>query len=68
MIRARIQAYNEKPNRETEAIRIFDRRWKKLVRLLRTAAFMHGRKEVNLMDCFLAVHCLWNHPSQKPIL
>ncbi|MEO1451521.1 MAG: AAA family ATPase, partial [Bacteroidota bacterium] len=68
VIRANIQAYNEKPNRETEPIRIFDRRWKKLVRLLRTAAFMHGRKEVNLMDCFLAVHCLWSHPSQKAIL
>ncbi|MCU0353836.1 MAG: AAA family ATPase [Cytophagales bacterium] len=44
--------------------RIYDRRWKKIVRLLRTAAFLNGRTEVDLMDCFLLPHALWSRPEQ----
>ncbi|MDR2393639.1 MAG: AAA family ATPase [Treponema sp.] len=40
-----------------------DRRWRKIVRLLRTSAFLNDRKQVDLMDCFLVKHCLWNDPS-----
>ncbi|MEM9527305.1 MAG: AAA family ATPase [Bacteroidota bacterium] len=42
-----------------------DRRWKKIIRLLRTSAFVNGRQKVDLMDCFLLKHCLWSHPSHK---
>jgi MoxR-like ATPase len=41
---------------------VYDRRWKKLVNLLRTSAFLNDRKEVDLMDCFLSVHSLWSSP------
>ena len=41
-----------------------DRRWKKIVRLLRAAAFLQGNTEVRLSDCLLMVHCLWNETSQ----
>lgn len=68
VIRHKIDQYNEKPNRETDPIRVYDRRWKKLVRLLRTSAFLNGRKHVDLMDCFLSIHCLWSHPNQIDIL
>ncbi|SDM61583.1 MoxR-like ATPase [Catalinimonas alkaloidigena] len=44
---------------------VYDRRWKKMVRLLRTSAFLNGRPNVDLMDCFLVAHCLWNHPDQR---
>lgn len=44
---------------------INDRRWKKIVRLLRTSAFLNGRSKVDLMDCFLMRHCLWGRPSDK---
>lgn len=44
---------------------IYDRRWKKSVHLLKTSAFIHGRKTVELTDCFLLSHCLWQHPDQK---
>ncbi len=48
---------------------IHDRRWKKIVRLLRTSAFLNGRSQVDLMDCFLLQHCLWNRPEQQePVL
>ncbi|GAB4344696.1 MAG: hypothetical protein OHK0038_24920 [Flammeovirgaceae bacterium] len=43
---------------------IFDRRWKKIVRLLRTSAFLNNRTQVDLMDAFLMVHCLWSSPTQ----
>lgn len=43
---------------------ISDRRWKKVIRLLKTCAFLNGRKKVNLMDCFLITHCVWNQPEQ----
>ncbi len=68
VIRHKIDQYNEKPNRETDPIRVYDRRWKKLIRLLRTSAFLNGRKHVDLMDCFLSVHCLWSHPDQLDVL
>jgi MoxR-like ATPase len=43
---------------------VYDRRWKKIVRLLRTSAFLNGRAQVDLMDAFLLVHCLWSSPPQ----
>ncbi|MCS7005607.1 MAG: AAA family ATPase [Cytophagales bacterium] len=47
---------------------ISDRRWKKIVRLLRTSAFLNERTFVNLMDCFLMVHCLWSDTKQIEIV
>ncbi len=43
---------------------VYDRRWKKLIRLLRTAAYLNERTAVDLMDCFLLPHALWNRPEQ----
>ena len=39
---------------------ISDRRWIKIVHLLKSAAFLNGRKEVDLMDCSLISYCIWN--------
>ena len=61
----RIEQYNARPNNAPNPIMIYDRRWKKAVRLLRASAFLHGRTRVNLMDCFLLEHCLWNAPEQR---
>jgi MoxR-like ATPase len=46
---------------------VYDRRWKKMIRLLRTSAFLNERTAVDLMDCFLLPHCLWNRPEQLEI-
>ncbi len=64
----KIDQYNEQPNNAASQLLIYDRRWKKVVRLLRTSAFLHGREEVNLMDCFLMEHCLWNSPEQREVI
>lgn len=59
----------EEYNTHTEQkILVYDRRWKKIIRLLRTAAFLNNRNEVDLMDCFLMVHCLWNEPNQIDVI
>lgn len=46
-------------------IYVSDRRWKNIVRLLRTSAFMHGRKEVSPSDLLVATHCLWNESDER---
>jgi MoxR-like ATPase len=48
-----------------DPIIVHDRRWKKIIRLLRTSAFLNGRNKVDLMDCFLMYHCLWGSPAQR---
>ncbi len=65
LILFKIEQYNAQPNNAPNPIRIYDRRWKKVVRLLRASAFLHGRAKVDLMDCFLMEHCLWNDPGQR---
>lgn len=65
LVRHKLEEAGQKPNRATEPVRIYDRRWKKIIRLLRTAAFLNGRPQVDLMDCFLMVHCLWSQPAQR---
>lgn len=68
VIRQKIISFNEKPGNKSLALHAYDRRWKKIIRLLRTSAFLNGRISVDLMDCFLIVHCLWNVPEQYPII
>lgn len=68
LILFKIEQYNEHPNNAPNQIRIYDRRWKKIVRLLRSSAFLHQRPRVNLMDCFLMEHCLWNTPEQQEVI
>lgn len=43
---------------------VSDRRWKNIVRLLKTSAFIHDRKEVCLTDLLPAYHCLWSEPDE----
>ncbi len=43
---------------------VSDRRWRKIVQLLRTSAFLHDRQEVLVMDAFLVTHCIWDEVEQ----
>ncbi len=43
---------------------VSDRRWKHIMRLLRTSAFVHGRKSVTLADIPILLYCLWNEPDE----
>lgn len=46
-------------------IYVSDRRWKSIIRLLRTSAFMHDRKEVSPSDLLIATYCLWNETDER---
>lgn len=61
-IRQYIHDYNQKNENQ---IYISDRRWRKILRLLRTSAFLNDRTYVDLMDCFLITYCLWDNDKQQ---
>ena len=65
-IRKQIQEYSYNYHEDVyeNEIYISDRRWRKIVRLLRTSAFLNDRQEVDLMDCFLIANCIWNEQEQ----
>lgn len=65
VLKLKIQEHNARPNQAGNQLIIHDRRWKKIIRLLRTSAFLNGREAVDLMDCFIMSHCLWSRPEQK---
>lgn len=68
-IRKELTAQNETLSEEEkasgESFAIGDRRWKKIVRILKTSAFLNDRTEVDLMDCQLIEYCIWNTEKQQ---
>ncbi|GIW50644.1 MAG: ATPase [Anoxybacillus sp.] len=64
VIRGYLDQHNQKEENKNNPIYISDRRWKKIARLLRTSAFLNDRKEVDLMDCFLIITCIWDEIKQ----
>lgn len=64
LLKHKITEHNERQASPEEQILVYDRRWKKIIRLLRTSAFLNNREKVDLMDCFLIGHCLWSRPSE----
>ncbi|MBU1967566.1 AAA family ATPase [Patescibacteria group bacterium] len=53
---------------DEKGLYVSDRRWRKILRLLRVAASTEDRGEVSLSDCWLAAHCLWSRPEQEEIV
>lgn len=39
---------------------VSDRRWKKIAGILKTSALLNGRNSVNLSDCLLLEHLIWD--------
>ncbi len=68
LLKNKLEEHNQQQAQAERHFKIYDRRWKKIIRLLRASAFLHERSKVNLMDCFLMVHCLWHSPEQMPLL
>lgn len=64
ILRNYINQHNKKDENQENQIYISDRRWRKIIRLLRASAYLNERKVVDLMDCFLIAHCIWNKPEQ----
>ncbi|MBP5602350.1 MAG: SUMF1/EgtB/PvdO family nonheme iron enzyme [Treponema sp.] len=64
-IRKELALLNKDENhKDGEAYYVSDRRWKKIVHILKTSAFLNGRDAVDLMDCSLIEYAIWNTDKQ----
>ncbi len=64
-IRKELALLNTDENhKDDEAYYVSDRRWKKIVHILKTSAFLNGRNAVDLMDCSLIEYAIWNTDKQ----
>ena len=64
-IRKSLRAVNVDEAAERRNIYVSDRRWKNIVRLLRTSVFMQDREEVDICDLLPIYHCLWQEPEER---
>ncbi|PKO83457.1 MAG: AAA family ATPase [Betaproteobacteria bacterium HGW-Betaproteobacteria-11] len=53
---------------QAQQIRVSDRRWHKIVRLLKTSALSNGRPSVNLWDVWLTQFCATENPAQAGVV
>lgn len=64
---ARNEAMSEDEKKNDELFEVSDRRWKKIVHILKTSAFLNDRTEIDLMDCQLIEYCIWSTEKQQKI-
>ena len=67
VLKEKIEDYNRTVQNAESGERplyVSDRRWKKLVKLLRTSAFLNGEDTIRLSDCLLLAHGLWDDLTQ----
>lgn len=64
---ARNEAMSEDDKQNGELFEVGDRRWKKIVHILKTSAFLNDRTEIDLMDCQLIEYCIWNTEKQQKV-
>ena len=63
-IRKSLRAVNVDEAAERRHVYVSDRRWKNIMRLLRTSAFMQDREEVAVCDLLPIYHCLWQERNK----
>ena len=71
ILKDRIELFNQRIQNEGSSLAtlyVSDRRWKKLIKLLRTSAYLNGRDSIHLSDCLLISHCLWNDVEQMDVV
>ena len=64
-IRRALRAVTTDDAAERREVYVSDRRWKNIVRLLRTSAFLQGRDTVVMADLMPVYHCLWQEPEER---
>lgn len=63
-IRKGLKGVEVESSEQHRPIYVSDRRWKKIMNLMKASAFVHGRNEVTAMDILPVYHCLWNEPDE----
>lgn len=63
-IRKELKSVNVVENVKRE-IYVSDRRWKHIIRILKTSALLNGRKQVEVGDLGVLRHCLWNESDER---
>ncbi len=53
---------------QQQDIYISDRRWRKIIKLLKVAALTNQQDIISEWDCALALHCCWQSPEQLELL
>jgi len=64
-VMALLAAIRARLGSQGEAWYVSDRRWKKITRLLRASAMLHGRDAVEILDCAVVRHCIWNSDEER---
>ena len=65
-IRKRIDRFNRES--KGRPLYVSDRRWVNSVSLLRSAAYILGKKEVTIDECMLLKHCLWSSEEEYAVI
>lgn len=63
-IRVTVDTLAQEERAQGRALYVSDRRWRKVVGLLKTSAYLSGRASVSAADLAIAPWCLWDHPAQ----
>ena len=53
---------------EDHQVYVSDRRWQRTAYLVKAAAFLNERSQVQLNDLFILKHCLWNQVEDIPLV
>lgn len=64
-IRKSLQSVAIEGTDERRSVYVSDRRWKKIVNLLRTSAFLQDRETVEPEDLLPVYNCLWQEPEER---
>lgn len=67
-IRKSLAGLQKKEEISTLDYYISDRRWKKIFHLMQASAFLNERNALNITDCILLIHCLWNKVDAIPVV
>lgn len=65
-IRDSIKFHNEREDYRNHFF-VSDRRWQRIVRILKISAVLNDRDSVDMLDCFLIAHCIWSTDIHVPI-
>ena len=65
VIRKALGSVPVQPGDEHHNVYVSDRRWKKVIRLLKTSAFIHDRTSASFADLVPMYNCLWQEPEEE---